>query len=153
VRLDGRTLRVKVPSGVGDGSQIRLAGQGTPGPFGGPPGDLYLEVHLREHPLVRREGRDLHLDLPVTVPEAVNGGEVSLPTFEGLVKLRIPAGAQAGTRLRLKGKGMPDLRGGPRGDLYVVLRIVLPEASDSLRRAAAALEGLYKDDPRAGISL
>jgi curved DNA-binding protein len=153
LRIDGRTLRVKIPPGVGDGAQIRLAGQGAPGARGGPPGDLFLEVAVRAHPLVRREGKDLTLDLPITVPEAVDGAEVTLPTFEGPVRMRIPAGAAAGARLRLKGKGLPDLRGGGRGDLYVVLRLVLPEPSEGLRRAVKPLEELYKGDPRAAISL
>jgi curved DNA-binding protein len=153
LRVDGRTLRVKIPPGVSEGSQIRLAGQGGAGAFGAPPGDLYLTVRLREHPLVRREGKDLFLDLPVTVPEAVLGAEVTLPTFEGPVRLRVPGGTQAGTRLRLRGKGLPDLRGGPRGDLYAVVKIVLPEAGEPLRRAAKSLEELYKGDPRGGLSL
>jgi curved DNA-binding protein len=153
IRVDGRTLRVKIPAGVSAGSQIRLAGQGGAGAFGAPPGDLYLTVRLREHPLVRREGKDLFLDLPVTVPEAVLGAEVTLPTFEGPVRLRVPPGTQAGTRLRLRGKGLPDLKGGPRGDLHAVVKIVLPEAGEPLRRAARTLEALYKADPRGGLSL
>ena len=153
LRIDGRTLRVRIPPGVTDGSQIRLAGQGAPGTFGGHAGDLYLRVHLEEHPLVRREGRDLFIDLPVTVPEVVEGAEVTLPTFEGPVRLRVPAGAPAGTKLRLRGKGLPDLKGGARGDLLAVVKIVLPEPSEPLRRAVEPLVRLYKGDPRAGISL
>ncbi len=153
VRVDGRTLRVKVPKGVGDGARIRLAGQGAPGAHGGAAGDLFLEVNLREHPHVRREGKDLFVDLPVTVPEAVHGAEVRLPTFEGPVSLRVPKGAQSGTRLRLRSKGMPDLHGGPRGDLYAIVQVVLPEDSEALRKAARSLEDLYEGDPRAGISL
>ncbi|HEX8907549.1 MAG TPA: DnaJ C-terminal domain-containing protein [Anaeromyxobacteraceae bacterium] len=153
VRLDGKTLRVKIPSGVDDGSTIRLSGQGAPGRHGGRHGDLYLRVKLREHPWVRREGKDLYLDLPVTVPEAALGAEVTLPTFEGAVRLRLPAGAQSGKKLRLRGKGLPDLHGGARGDLYAVVKIVLPEHSSALERAVKPLEQLYKSDPRAGISL
>ncbi len=153
VRVDGRTLRVRIPAGVSDGAQIRLAGQGGPGAHGGPAGDLFLSVKLREHPHVRREGKDLAVDLPVTVPEAVEGAEVRLPTFEGPVSLRVPKGAQSGMRLRLRGKGLPDLRGGARGDLYAVVQVVLPAESEALRKAARALEGLYDGDPRAGISL
>jgi curved DNA-binding protein len=153
VRLDGRTLRVKIPAGVSEGSQIRLAGQGGRGSHGGAAGDLFLEVKIREHPHVRVEGKDLHVDLPVTIPEAVNGAEVRLPTFEGPVSLRVPRGAQSGTRLRLRGKGLPDLKGGPRGDLYAHVQLVLPRESDALRKATHALEGLYEGDPRAGISL
>jgi curved DNA-binding protein len=153
LRIDGRTLRVKIPAGVADGSQIRLAGQGGPGRHGGRAGDLFLKVRLADHPLLRRDGRDLSIDLPVTVPEAVDGAEVTLPTFEGPVRFRVPPGSQSGKRIRLKGKGLPDLRGGVRGDLYAVVRIVLPEPSEKLAKAARALEPLYTEDPRAAISL
>jgi curved DNA-binding protein len=153
LRIDGRTLRVKIPAGVADGSQIRLAGQGGPGRNGGPPGDLYLRVTVRPHPHVRREGRDLYLDLPVTVPEAALGAEVTLPTFEGPVRLTVPAGSQSGRKLRLRGKGLPELRGGERGDLYAVVQIVLPEGAERLREAVQPLADLYRSDPRARISL
>jgi curved DNA-binding protein len=153
VRVDGKTLRVRIPAGVDDGAQIRLAGQGGPGARGGPAGDLFLHVKLREHPHVRREGKDLVVELPVTVPEAVEGAEVRLPTFEGPVALRIPRGASGGMRLRLRGKGLPDVRGGARGDLYAVVQVVLPKDSDALRKAARSLAPLYEGDPRAGISL
>jgi curved DNA-binding protein len=153
VRLDGRTLRVKIPAGVSDGAQIRLAGQGGPGAHGGPAGDLFLEVKIREHPHVRVHGKDLEVDLPVTIPEAVNGAEVRLPTFEGPVSLRVPKGARSGMRLRLRGKGLPDLKGGARGDLHAVVQLVLPRESAALEKAVRPLEGLYEGDPRAGISL
>jgi curved DNA-binding protein len=153
LRIDDKTLRVKIPAGVSDGSRIRLSGQGGPGQSGGPAGDLYLVVRLREHPSVRREGRDLYLDLPLTVPEAATGAEVVIPTFEGQVQLRIPAGTQSGRQLRLRGRGLPDLKGGTRGDLYAVAKIVLPDESEALREAVKPLESLYKSDPRAGISL
>lgn len=151
--VDGRKLRVRIPAGVSDGSQIRLAGQGGAGRHGGKAGDLYLKVRLAEHPLVRRDGRDLSIDLPVTVPEAVAGAEVTLPTFEGPIRFKIPAGTQGGRKIRLRGKGLPDLRGGARGDLYAVVRIVLPEPSEKLEKAVRALEPLYNEDPRASISL
>jgi curved DNA-binding protein len=153
IRVDGRTLRVKIPPGVTDGSQIRLAGQGGAGAHGGTAGDLFLRVRLREHPLVRREGKDLFVELPVTVPEAVSGAEVTLPTFEGPVRLKVPPGSQSGRRLRLRGRGLPDLRGGERGDLHAVVRVVLPEPSERLRKAVEPLAPLYEGDPRAAISL
>jgi curved DNA-binding protein len=153
VHVDGRTLRVRIPAGAGDGAQIRLAGQGAGGGRGGHAGDLFLHVKLREHPHVRREGKDLVVDLPVTIPEAVSGAEVRLPTFEGPVALRVPKGASSGMRLRLRGKGLPDLHGGPRGDLHAVVQLVLPPESEALRKAARALDPLYEGDPRAGISL
>ncbi len=153
LHVDGKTLRVKIPAGVTDGSRIRLAGQGGEGMNGGPAGDLFLVVRLRVHAGVRREGHDLYLDLPLTVPEAAAGAEVVIPTFEGQVQLRIPAGTQSGRQLRLRGRGLPDLKGGPRGDLYAVAKIVLPEESEALRKAVEPLRDLYKSDPRAGISL
>jgi len=151
--VDHRTLRVKIPPGVNDGSRIRLAGQGGPGTGGGPPGDLYLVVRLKEHPLVRREGRDLYVDLPLTIPEAARGGEVVMPTFEGPVQLRIPPGFQSGKQLRLRGKGLPDVKGGARGDLYAVAKIMLPEEGEGLENVVKLLERLYRGDPRAGLSL
>jgi len=153
LRIEDKTLRVKIPAGVAEGSRIRLAGQGGEGSNGAPAGDLFLVVRLRAHPAVRREGRDLYLELPITIPEAANGAEVVIPTFEGQVQLKIPAGTQSGRQLRLRGKGLPDLKGGARGDLYVVARIVLPEESEALRAAVMPLQDLYKTDPRAGISL
>lgn len=153
LQIDGRTLRVKIPAGVTDGSRIRLAGQGGAGMAGGPPGDMYLVMRLHLPPGVRREGRDLYMDLPLTVPEAVRGAEVLCPTFEGQVKLTVPAGSQPGRQLRLRGKGMPDLKGGERGDLYAVVKLVLPDDSPALRDAVQPLENLYKSDPRAGLSL
>ncbi len=93
------------------------------------------------------------IDLPVTVPEAALGAEVTLPTFEGPVRLRVPPGTQAGKKLRLRGRGLPDLKGGARGDLYAVVQLVLPEPGEKLDKAVKALEPLYKKDPRAGLSL
>jgi curved DNA-binding protein len=153
VRLGARTLRVTIKPGTAEGARIRLAGQGGPGTHGGPDGDLLLRVRLRPHPLVRVEGKDLYLDLPLTVPEVVNGAEVELPTFEGKVRFTVSAGTPSGKQIRLRGQGLPDLRGGPRGDLYAVVKLVLPEAGAALTEAVKALDPLYKGDPRAGISL
>lgn len=153
LRIDDRTLRVKIPAGVTDGSKIRLSGQGGEGMNGAPAGDLYLVVRLADHPGIRREGHDLYLDLPLTIPEAATGAEVLLPTYEGQVQLKIPPGTQSGQKLRLRGRGLPDLKGGARGDLYAVAKIVLPEESEALREAVKPLQDLYKSDPRAGISL
>ncbi len=153
VRVGARTLRVTVKPGTGDGARIRLAGQGSPGEHGGPPGDLLLRIRLQPHPLVRVDGKDLFLDLPLTVPEAVAGVEVELPTFEGKIRFTVAAGTAAGKQIRLRGKGLPDPRGGDRGDLYAVVKLVLPEPSEPLREAVKALEPFYKTDPRAGISL
>jgi molecular chaperone DnaJ len=147
-------LEVKIPAGVDTGSRVRLAGQGAAGRNGGPPGDLFIQVVVRPHPQVTRTGDDLELRLPVTVPEAMLGGEVSLPTFEGNVALKVPAGSQSGRKLRLRGKGVPHLKGGGRGDLYAVLQVMVPEDSgDAARKAAEALTGLYKSPVRAELHL
>ncbi len=150
-------LKIKIPPGVETGSRVRLAGQGGPGQRGGEPGDLYLRITVRGHPAVRVQGRDLLLDLPITPAEALAGAEVTAPTFEGPVKLKIPPGSQSGRKLRLRGRGLPALKGGttgaPRGDLYVVLQIVLPENSPQSREAAAALQKLYKMDVRRDVVL
>src|SRR5256885_844918 len=156
-RLEEVRLRVKVPPGVETGSRVRLAGQGSPGERGGESGDLYLRITVRPHPTVRVDGRDLSLDLPITAAEALQGAEVTAPTFEGQVKLKIPPGSQSGRRLRLRGRGLPALRAGatgaPRGDLYVVLQIVLPPDSAAARDAVAELQKLYPRDVRQDVRL
>ncbi|HEY2028490.1 MAG TPA: DnaJ C-terminal domain-containing protein [Myxococcales bacterium] len=150
-------LKVKIPPGVETGSRVRLPGQGAPGQRGGEAGDLYLRITVREHPTVRVQGRDLLLDLPITPAEALAGAEVTAPTFEGPVTLKIPAGSQSGRKLRLRGRGLPALKGGstgaPRGDLYAVLQIVLPPDGEAAREAAQALQRLYKTDVRTGLVL
>ena len=150
-------LKVRIPSGVETGSRVRLPGQGAPGESGGPSGDLYLKITVREHPRVRVEGRDLLVDLPITVLEALAGAEVTAPTFEGPVRLKIPPGSQSGRKLRLRGRGLPALHAGstgaPRGDLYAVLQIVLPPDSPQARSAAKTLQDLYKTDVRRDVVL
>jgi curved DNA-binding protein len=125
VVLRERTLNVKIPKGLGEGQLIRLAGQGTPGIRGAPPGDLYLEVHFAPHSLYRVEARDVFLTLPLAPWEAVLGATVKAPIPTGVVAVRIPPGSQSGRSLRLKGRGLP---GQPAGDCYLVLEVVLPRA-------------------------
>jgi curved DNA-binding protein len=127
-----RTLRVAIPAGVIEGQQIRLAGQGSPGVGGGPPGDLYLEINFKPHPLYQVQGRDITLTLPIAPWEAALGDSVTVPTLGGPVEMRIPAGAKSGQRLRLKGRGLP---GPTPGDQYVVLKIVLPPQNTPEARA------------------
>jgi curved DNA-binding protein len=150
-------LKVRIPPGVETGSRVRLPGQGGPGQRGGEPGDLYLRITVREHPAVRVQGRDLSMDLPITPLEALAGAEVTAPTFEGPVKLKIPPGSQSGRKLRLRGRGLPALKGGatgaPRGDLFVVLQIVLPDDSPQAREAATGMQKLYKTDVRRDVVL
>ena len=128
----GRTLDITIPAGIEDGKQIRLKGQGQPGPAGTGPdfaGDALVSVRIARHPLFRVEGRDLYLDLPVTLYEAVLGGAIQVPTLTGTVEMNVPAGAGAGKAMRLRGKGLPNANGTP-GDLYLTLKIVLPERTD-----------------------
>jgi molecular chaperone DnaJ len=147
-------LTVKIPAGVQTGSRIRLAGQGAAGSRGGPSGDLYIETVVAEHPLVRREGDDLHMDLPVTVSEAMLGAEIRVPTFQGEVTVKVPAGSQSGRRMRLKGRGSPALKGGPPGDLYLTLQVKVPEQpSAEAREAAEALARAYQTDVRGTLQL
>ncbi|HYD66400.1 DnaJ C-terminal domain-containing protein [Azospirillum sp.] len=127
---DGRTLDVDLPAGLEDGATVRLKGQGLPGAGGGPAGDALVTVQVRPHPWFRREKDDIHLDLPVTLAEAVLGAKVRVPTVDGAVMLTVPKGANNGTVLRLKGKGVLDPHTRQRGDQFVTLRVALPETPD-----------------------
>jgi curved DNA-binding protein len=129
---EGREIKVKIPAGVTDGQTLRLAGQGGPSRGGGPSGDLYLEIRLDPHRLFEVHEKDVFLSLPIAPWEAALGATVSVPTLEGSVEMKIPAGAQGGSKLRLKGKG---LAGDPRGDQFVVLKIVTPKAQTPAQRA------------------
>jgi curved DNA-binding protein len=152
LELRSHQVRVTIPAGVTDGQPIRLAGQGEPAPGGGRAGDLYLEVHLRPHRLYQVEGRDVTLTLPVAPWEAALGGSITVPTLGGSVEMQVPAGAQSGQKLRLRGRGLP---GAPAGDEYVQLKVVLPPANSAAARA------LYEEmraklgsfDPRADLPL
>jgi len=125
---DGRRLEVTIPPGVRTGSRVRIAGQGGPGVGGGRPGDLYLKVTVLPHPIFKRQGDDLHCEVPVDLYTAVLGGEVRVPTLEGDVMLKIPPGTQGGQTFRLRGKGMPNLRNPrQRGDLYVKVQVQVPQ--------------------------
>jgi DnaJ-class molecular chaperone len=121
-----RRLDVKIPAGVKDGQQIRVAGEGSPGTAGGTKGDLYLKVRVLPDSRFRREGDDLYTEVAVPVTTLALGGEVEVPTLTSRVTVSVPAGSQNGRNLRLAGQGMPHLKGGGRGDLYVKLNAVLP---------------------------
>lgn len=141
-----RTLSVRIPAGIREGQKIRLAGQGIPGHAGGSPGDLYLDVHLNPHHRYRVEGRDVSLTLPVAPWEAALGARVQAPTPDGPVDVTIPAASRPGSKLRLKGRGMP---GNPRGDLYLVLELAMPNADDARTREAwRALAAAADFNPR-----
>jgi len=132
---DGRTIDVTIPKGAADGQTLRLKGQGSPGRSG--PGDAFIEIGLKPHPVFRREGEALVMDLPVTAYDAVLGGKVEAPTPEGPVTLTVPKGSNSGARLRLKGRGLPDAQG-RRGDLFARLVVTLPDAPDPELEAFAA---------------
>ncbi len=144
-----RSLNVSIPRGVSEGQQIRLRGQGGPGLGGAPDGDLYLEVVFAPHPLFHAAGRDIHLDLPVAPWEAALGATVTAPTLGGDVELKIPAGAGSGSRLRLKGRGLP---GTPAGDQYVEIEIqTLKADTDAARVLYERMRREMAFDPRAGL--
>ncbi len=122
-----RTLQVQIPVGVEDGTRIRLAGEGEAGLRGGPPGDLYIFVEVKPHRIFQREGMDLYCRIPVPMTAAALGGEIEAPLLDGgRSRVKIPAGSQSGKQLRLRGKGMPQLRGGRFGDLYLELQVETP---------------------------
>jgi curved DNA-binding protein len=149
VRARPRTLNVRIPQGVRQGQQIRLAGQGGAGFGGGEAGDLYLEVEFNPLGRYRVEGADVYLDLPVAPWEAALGATVEVPTPAGAVDLKVPPNSQAGKKLRLKGRGIPAR---PPGDLYVVLQLVLPPAnSERQRRAWEQMQREFAFNPRAGM--
>ena len=147
-----RSLDVTIPPGVRDGQVLRLQGQGSPGSNGGPSGDALIEIHVAPHPFFRREGDDLHLDLPVTLGEAVLGGKVTVPTPSGPVAMTIPANSNTGRVLRLKGKGVPR-PDGRSGDEYVTLKLMLPEGGDAeLADFVRGWARKHPYDPRRGMT-
>ena len=125
VQLDGRGFTARIPRGATDGQRLRLRGKGGPGMNGGPPGDLYLQIALEPHPLYRAHGHDLDLEVPLAPWEAALGAQIEVPTLEGRVQMKVPAGSKAGQKLRLAGRGLPK-PGGGAGDLYAVLSIAVP---------------------------
>lgn len=149
LQVKPRTLNIKIPKGIREGQQIRLAGQGSPGMGQGPQGDLYLEVHFRKHPLYRVDDRDLYLQLPVAPWEAALGATVQTPTPAGKVDLKIPPGSSSGKKLRLKGRGIP---GDPAGDFYVTLSVVVPSAdTEEAKQIYRDMADRLAFDPRVGM--
>jgi DnaJ-class molecular chaperone len=146
------TVRVRIPKGANTGSTLRVPGKGSPGINGGPPGDLIIETIVRPHPLIRREGLDLHLTLPITLSEAYNGATVDVPTFDGKVSLKVPPHSAQHAKLRLRGKGVH--RGKEQGDLIVELDIRMPDRTDdALASSLRAADALYTKPVREGMTL
>ncbi len=128
------TLSVRIPPGVDNGSRLKLRGEGEAGYAGGPPGDFYVVIHVREHPMFVRQDNDIIIEVPISFPQAALGGEIEVPTLEGKVKLKIPAGTQSGKVLRLKGKGIVDLHGYGRGDELVKIVVETPKRLTARQR-------------------
>jgi DnaJ-class molecular chaperone len=146
---NGTRFDVRVPAGVREGQTIRLRGLGEAGLPGGPAGDALVTVAIEPHPYLRRDGRDIYLELPITLNEALHGAKVKVPTLQGPVTMQVPPGANAGQQLRLKGKGIPGQGLQPAGDEIVTLQIVLPDQSDNnLSDIVKRWETAHPYDPR-----
>jgi DnaJ-class molecular chaperone len=144
-------LTVKIPPGVEDGKKMRLRGQGDPAPGRGTPGDLLLTLRVTPHPCFQRQGRNLHVKVPVTLAEAALGAKVDVPTPRGTVSLRVPPGTSSGAKLRIKGYGVTP-KDDPPGDLLAEIQIVLPKQLDEAsRKMIQKFQGQYQEDPRAKL--
>ena len=148
---DGRTLSVKIPPGVVSGQVLRLRGQGGAGRNGGPAGDALIELIVAEDKLFRREGHDLHLELPVTLKEAVLGGPVLVPTPSGALRVTLPAGSDTGRQIRLRGKGIAAHGERAAGDLFLTLRVVVGKPDAALEEFLRDWTPEHDEDPRLGM--
>jgi len=128
------TLHVKIPAGVDTDVRLKMRGEGEPSPNGGPPGDLYVMLHVREHPIFARQGNDVLCEVPISFPQVALGAEIEVPTLEGKIKMKIPAGTQPGSVFRLKGKGVAGLHGGGRGDQLVRVLVEVPRKMTAKQR-------------------
>lgn len=147
----GKSLDVNIPAGISDGQSIRLKGQGSPG-IGGQPGDALIEIKVKDHPLFKRDGHNIRMELPVTLQEAVLGAKVEVPTIHGAVTLTIPKGANSGNTMRLKGKGVTGGKNGTAGDQYVTLKVMLPPSGDAdLEEFAKTWGAKHPYNPRADL--
>ena len=127
---DGRSLKIGIPPGLRNLQSLRLRGQGLPGYNGGPNGDAYVEVHVRPDPLFKSKDDDIHVELPISLSEAILGGTIDVPTIDGPVSMSVPKNSNTGTRLRLRGRGLPSRQAKQRGHQYVTLKVVLPKEAD-----------------------
>lgn len=140
-----RTIKVKIPAGVDNGSRLRLSGEGEPGQRGGPKGDLFVFIHVAPHEIFKRDGNHVLIEVPVNFAQAALGEEITVPTLDGKAKLKVPEGIQSGTVLRMKGKGIPDVRGYGRGDQHVYIKVETPtrltDKQKELLREFGRIEG------------
>jgi molecular chaperone DnaJ len=147
-------LNIRIPPGVDTGSRVRVAGKGGPGSSGGEAGDLFIRVRVRPHSLLERRGDDLYMDLPVTVGEAIEGAAITVPTAEASVRVHVPAASQTGRLLRVKGHGVPHLKGSGRGDLYLRIAVHVPDQkSEAVSAAGQTIDAAYSRNPREGLRL
>lgn len=143
------SIQVKIPPGVDEGSRVRVAGKGNEGIGGGPSGDLFLIIRMKPHHLFERKGKDLYVDVPITLSEAVNGAKIEVPTVNGSVKMTVPPGTSSGQQFRVRGRGMPDVKKGSPGDQFVRVKIVLPpELDDRSKELIREFEQLNPYHPR-----
>lgn len=150
--LQAETVKVKIPRGADTGSRVKVRGMGGAGTAGGPPGDLLIEITVRPHPIFKRKGDDIYLELPVTFGEAALGAKIQIPTLDGTSAMTLPPGTQGGQRLKLSGKGFPSPKTGVRGNQYVDIKIVVPkDISNKERDSIKIIEALYKEDPRKAL--
>jgi molecular chaperone DnaJ len=150
--LGTEKIKVIIPQGVKEGSKVRVAGKGEPGFDGAQPGDLYLIIHVDPHPVLRRDGDDLFVDVPVTVGEAMAGSTITIPNIDGRLKVKVPPRSQSGQTLRLKGKGAVNVKTKQRGDLMVKLIVKVPQTDDrEILEAAEKMNKFYKKDLRSDI--
>ena len=142
-----KTLAVKIPAGVDEGDRVRLSGEGEPGVNGGPPGDLYVQVHIKPHPVFQRDHDDLHCEMPVSITTAALGGEISIPTLDGSAKIRIPAETQSGKTFRLKAKGIKGVRSQAAGDLFCHVVVETPvNLTERQRQLLREFESISAED-------
>jgi molecular chaperone DnaJ len=153
----GQTRQVKryavnIPAGVHDGSRVRLKGKGEAGPRGGPQGDVYVVTRVAESPIFKRRGENLEVDVPITIPEAIRGATIEVPTLSATKRIRVPPGTKHGTVQRLRGEGPPSLNGGSRGDLRYRFVIDVPkQLTPEQREAVEALQKATRENPRERI--
>lgn len=146
------TMKVKIPAGVDNGSRVKIRGMGGPGQGSADPGDLQIEITVREDPFFKRKGDDIQVEIPVTFGEAVLGAKIDVPTVDGMTVMKLPPGTQGGQKFKLAGKGFPT-RTGRRGDQFVTIKIAVPKhVNETARTAILEVDKLYKESPRRGIS-
>jgi molecular chaperone DnaJ len=147
--INRETINVKIPAGVDDGSVVKLRGKGNAGAGGGPAGDLHIEISLKPHPIFKRKGDDIYVQLPVTFGEAALGAKVEVPTIDGAAMMKLPPGTQGGQRFKLSGKGFISPKTRQRGDEYVDIKIAVPkDINEKAREAIKTIESLYSENPR-----